>query len=60
LESSLSTVKIEAALTAAHIAADEHYNLVHAEKWNTNFEFPQEAIDKKTQHYFNNATKISR
>ena len=45
LESSLSTDQIEAALTAAHIAADEHYNLAHAEQWNTTFEFPQEAID---------------
>jgi hypothetical protein len=46
LESSLSTDQIEAALTAAHIAADEHYNLAHAEQRNTTFEFPQAAIDE--------------
>jgi len=40
LESLLSTAHIEAALTAAHITADEHYNLAHAEQWNTTFVFP--------------------
>lgn len=44
LSTSLTHADIHSALRSAHVAADEHFNLVNAQQWNTTFEFPAEAL----------------
>ena len=44
LKLSVSTDHILQALEQAHIASDEYYNVTHAQRWNTTFEFPADAI----------------
>lgn len=49
LQLKITAVQIRTALEEAHKAADGHYTLKHAEQWNTDFEFPQSAIDADTK-----------
>jgi len=49
LDVRLTVREIRDALEQAHIAADGHYTLKHAEQWNSDFEFPQSAIDADTE-----------
>ena len=46
LKLSISTEHILQALQQAHIASDEYYNVTHAQRWNTTFVFPVDAIAK--------------
>jgi len=44
LDASIDPLQIEDTLQQAHMASDEYYTISHAQKWNTDFEFPQEAV----------------
>ena len=41
----ISVDQIRKVLEDAHRAAEGYYTLKHAEQWNTDFEFPQDAIN---------------
>jgi hypothetical protein len=45
LDLQISADQIRKVLEDAHRASEGYYTLKHAEQWNTDFEFPQEAID---------------
>jgi len=45
LDLQISADRIRKVLEDAHRASEGYYTLKHAEQWNTDFEFPQDAID---------------